>query len=160
MKALHYNMMRPEFLLGLMGGNVGELTMDSMRKTLEDTTPLCYVTYTVLMEANIERMIELQDKLLRNGTPDAFRMAMRLHLSTQFENMEANIDKADVDHMYNDGESIAVTFRSKKKAKEVKDVCNKEIVRYGSHHYRAKLKVMAEHLICEAERIDEDDDEE
>ena len=33
-------------------------------------------------------------KLLRNGTPDAFRMAMRLHLSTQFENMEANIDKA------------------------------------------------------------------
>jgi len=122
MKALHYNMMRPEFLLGLMGGNVGELTMDSMRKTLEDTTPLCYVTYTVLMEANI--------------------------------------DKADVDHMYNDGESIAVTFRSKKKAKEVKDVCNKEIVRYGSHHYRAKLKVMAEHLICEAERIDEDDDEE
>lgn len=33
--------------------------------------------------------------LLRNGTPDAFRMAMRLHLSTQFENMETNIDKAD-----------------------------------------------------------------
>ena len=32
--------------------------------------------------------------LLRNGTPDAFRTAMRLHLSTQFENMEANIDKA------------------------------------------------------------------
>ena len=32
--------------------------------------------------------------LLRNGTPDAFRMAMRLHLSTQFENMEANIEKA------------------------------------------------------------------
>ena len=33
--------------------------------------------------------------LLRNGTPDAFRMAMRLHLSTQFENMEANIEKAE-----------------------------------------------------------------
>ena len=33
--------------------------------------------------------------LLRNGTPDAFRTAMRLHLSTQFENMTANIDKAD-----------------------------------------------------------------
>ncbi len=32
--------------------------------------------------------------LLRNGTPDAFRMAMRLHLSTQFENMDANIEKA------------------------------------------------------------------
>lgn len=32
--------------------------------------------------------------ILRNGTPDAFRTAMRLHLGTQFENMEANIDKA------------------------------------------------------------------
>lgn len=32
--------------------------------------------------------------LLRNGTADAFRMAMRLHLKTQFENMEALVDKA------------------------------------------------------------------
>lgn len=31
--------------------------------------------------------------LLRNGTPDAFRMAMRLHLKTQFENMEAIVDR-------------------------------------------------------------------
>ena len=30
--------------------------------------------------------------LLRTGTPDAFRMAMRLHLSTQFENMELILD--------------------------------------------------------------------
>ena len=34
--------------------------------------------------------------LLRNGTPDAFRMAMRLHLNTQFVNMSANIDKANL----------------------------------------------------------------
>ena len=34
--------------------------------------------------------------ILRNGTPDAFRTAMRLHLGTQFENMERNIDKAKV----------------------------------------------------------------
>lgn len=32
--------------------------------------------------------------LLRNGTPDAFRMAMRLHLKTQFENMETLVEKA------------------------------------------------------------------
>ena len=32
--------------------------------------------------------------LLRNGTADAFRMAMRLHLKTQFENMEVLVDKA------------------------------------------------------------------
>lgn len=31
--------------------------------------------------------------LLCNGTPDAFRMAMRLHLKTQFENMEDILDK-------------------------------------------------------------------
>ena len=30
--------------------------------------------------------------LLRTGTPDAFRMAMRLHLSTQLNNMEAILD--------------------------------------------------------------------
>lgn len=32
--------------------------------------------------------------LLCNSTPDAFRMAMRLHLKTQFENMETLVDKA------------------------------------------------------------------
>lgn len=32
--------------------------------------------------------------LLRNSTADAFRMAMRLHLKTQFENMEMLVDKA------------------------------------------------------------------
>jgi len=31
--------------------------------------------------------------LLRTGTADAFRMAMRLHLNTQFENMELILDK-------------------------------------------------------------------
>lgn len=31
--------------------------------------------------------------LLRNGTPDSFRMAMRLHLETQFEKMEAILEK-------------------------------------------------------------------
>lgn len=32
--------------------------------------------------------------ILRTGTPDAFRTAMRLHLKTQFDNMEQNLDKA------------------------------------------------------------------
>ena len=31
--------------------------------------------------------------LLRSGTADAFRMAMRLHLTTQFVNMESILDK-------------------------------------------------------------------
>lgn len=34
--------------------------------------------------------------LLRNGTPDAFRMAMRLHLKTQFDNMESILDKPQI----------------------------------------------------------------
>ena len=31
--------------------------------------------------------------LLRSGTPDAFRMSMRLHLNTQFDNMESILEK-------------------------------------------------------------------
>lgn len=31
--------------------------------------------------------------LLRNGNPESFRTAMRLHLSTQIDNMEQNLDK-------------------------------------------------------------------
>lgn len=34
--------------------------------------------------------------LLRTGTPDAFRMAMRLHLSSQLQNMEAILDSVPV----------------------------------------------------------------
>ena len=31
--------------------------------------------------------------ILRTSTPDAFRMGMRLHLKTQFDNMETILDK-------------------------------------------------------------------
>ncbi|MBR4756625.1 MAG: FadR family transcriptional regulator [Bacteroidales bacterium] len=46
-------------------------------------------------ERNVVSHIGLYN-LLRTGTPDAFRMAMRLHLSTQFENMWVNIEKASL----------------------------------------------------------------
>lgn len=36
--------------------------------------------------------------LLCNGTADSFRMAMRLHLKTQFENMEKILDKAQLNN--------------------------------------------------------------
>lgn len=46
---------RPEFLLELMAsGDVDALTMQNMKLALHDTTPLCYCTYTVLMEADID----------------------------------------------------------------------------------------------------------
>lgn len=34
-------------------------------------------------------------EVLRFGSPDSFRIAMRLHLNTQFENMEKILDKTD-----------------------------------------------------------------
>ncbi|MFA6851333.1 MAG: FCD domain-containing protein [Selenomonadaceae bacterium] len=37
-------------------------------------------------------------EVLRAGTPDSFRMAMRLHLNTQFDNMEKILDKTDKSH--------------------------------------------------------------
>ena len=121
MKRHKLNVTRPEFLLNLMsGGDVDALTMQNMKKSLHDTTPLCYCVYTVLMEADIH--------------PD------------------------DVEAMYNDGESIAVTFYSKNTAKEVKDLCNKEIVRYGSKQYKVKLKVRDKHLVAEVSEIEPDED--
>ena len=43
-------------------------------------------------ERNIISHVDLYN-LLRSGTADAFRMAMRLHLTTQFVNMESILDK-------------------------------------------------------------------
>ena len=110
----------------MTGGDVDALTMQNMKKSLRDTTPLCYCTYTVLMEADI--------------------------------------DQDDVESMNNDGESIAITFRSKSVAKQAREICNKEVVRYGSKKYQVKLKLRDRHLISEVKEIepndgdDEDDD--
>ncbi len=49
---------------------------------------------SLIRERNVVSHIGLYN-LLRTGTPDSFRTAMRLHLNTQFENMWKNIDKAD-----------------------------------------------------------------
>jgi len=43
-------------------------------------------------EQNVISHVDLYN-LLRSGNADAFRMAMRLHLSTQFANMESILDK-------------------------------------------------------------------
>lgn len=70
--------------------------------------------------------------------------------------MEADIDKADIESMNNDGESIAITFRKKSIATEVKTLCNKEVVRYGKHKYKVKLKARDKHLIAEVKRLEPD----
>ncbi|MCM1532571.1 MAG: hypothetical protein NC114_09915 [Ruminococcus flavefaciens] len=79
--------------------------------------------------------------------------------------MEANIDKGDIEAVNNDGESLAITFRKKSIAAEVKELCNKEVVRYGKHKYKVKLKARDKHLIAEVQQLepdpkDDDSDEE
>lgn len=79
--------------------------------------------------------------------------------------MEANIDKSDIEAVNNDGESLAITFRKKSIAAEVKELCNKEVVRYGKHKYKVKLKARDKHLIAEVQQLeldpqDDDSDEE
>ena len=45
---------RPKYSLGLMGGSYDDLTMAGMRKTLRDCNEVCYVAYTVMMDADID----------------------------------------------------------------------------------------------------------
>ena len=102
-----------------MGGNYEELTMANMRKALKDHNEVCYVAYSVLMDADI--------------------------------------DEHDVVRIHTDGESVAVTLKNAKQAKSVKELCNKTEVRYGSHFYRAKIKVQDKHVIVEAKEMETED---
>jgi len=72
--------------------------------------------------------------------------------------MAANIDQDDILATNDDGESIAVTFRSKKMAKAVRDLCRDTVVRYGSTNYIVKLKVRDNHLIGEVKAVKDEDD--
>lgn len=69
--------------------------------------------------------------------------------------MDADVDPDDIETAHNDGESIALAFYSKRKAKEVKNLCNKETVRYGNHLYTMHLKVRDRYLIAEIDGVKE-----
>jgi len=73
--------------------------------------------------------------------------------------MDANIDKDDIESVNNDGESLAITFRKKSIAAEVKDLCKKEVVRYGKHKYKIKIKIRDKHLIAEVQQLEPEDDD-
>ncbi|WP_301067110.1 hypothetical protein [uncultured Duncaniella sp.] len=73
--------------------------------------------------------------------------------------MEADIDKSDIEFVNNDGESIAIKFRNKTIPVEVKKLCNKEVVRYGKHKYKVKLKVRDKNLIAEVKQLEPDSDD-
>lgn len=74
--------------------------------------------------------------------------------------MDADVDMDDILATNDDGESIAITFRSKKIAKAVRDLCKDTVVRYGSTEYQVKLKVRDNHLIGEVKEVaDKDSDD-
>ena len=76
--------------------------------------------------------------------------------------LDADIDPKDIITMDNDGEAIAITFKNKSIPKEVKEKCNKELVRYGKKIYRIELKVKDRFLICESKfhkEYNEDEDD-
>lgn len=67
--------------------------------------------------------------------------------------MDANVDEDDVSRIHTDGESVAITLRSSKLAKHVKDACKKTTVRYGTRFYRPIIKVHDKHVIIELEKL-------
>lgn len=110
---------RPKYSLGLMGDSYEDLSMGSMRRLFKEANDVCYVAYTVLMDADIQ--------------------------------------ESDVVRVHTDGESVAVTLRSGKLAKRVKELCNKEEVRYGVHFYKARIKVRDKIIIVEVEELESED---
>lgn len=71
--------------------------------------------------------------------------------------MDADIQEEDVVRIHTDGESVAVTLRSAKLAKSVKEMCNKEYFRYGAHFYRAHIKARDKIVIVETEELETED---
>lgn len=73
--------------------------------------------------------------------------------------MEADIKRKDILEMHVDEDSVAITFRKKSIAEDVRDACNKETVIYGDVEYRVRLKVKGNHLIAEVEQTKTKNDE-
>lgn len=48
------NLTRPKYSLALIGESYENLTMKSMRRVLKEGNEVCYVAYTVLMDADIQ----------------------------------------------------------------------------------------------------------
>jgi len=63
--------------------------------------------------------------------------------------MIADIDRDDIISSSSDGESIAITFRSKKIAKHIMELSDDCVVRYGTAAYQVHLKLRDNHIIAE-----------
>ena len=62
---------RPTFLLHLMGGEYDQISTESMRRPLCDSTILSYCAYTVLMEVDLRE--DMIDKVSEDGESVAIR---------------------------------------------------------------------------------------
>lgn len=70
---------------------------------------------------------------------------------------DADLNDSDVIRIHTDGESVAVTLKSSKLAKRVKELCNKTVVRYGTHFYDVKIKARDNIVIIDVQESDDVD---
>lgn len=81
---------RPVFLMHLMGGDIQQLSNETMRKPLSDNTILSYCAYTVLMEANLS-----EDQIDRI-TDDGESVAIRFRKSVDVRSVAGRCNKETV----------------------------------------------------------------
>lgn len=104
--------------------------------------------------------------LMTGGDPSELTMAsMRRHIydlnhisyCVYTALLKADIDMDDIIGTNDDGESIAITFRSKKIAKTVRELCEDTVVRYGKTKYQVKLKVRDNNIVGEVKALSEEE---
>ena len=69
--------------------------------------------------------------------------------------MDADVAISEIVSLSPDKDSIAITFKSKERAKEVRSLCGRELVRFGKSIYQVRLKLRDKHLIASCEEIDD-----
>ena len=73
--------------------------------------------------------------------------------------MDADVNFADILSAHNDGESIAITFRSRAIAERVVNSREDVVIRYGSHSYVTRMKNHGSYVIVRAELLPEPEEE-
>lgn len=67
--------------------------------------------------------------------------------------IESDLDKSKIKAVNCDGETVALQLTSKALAKEVKEECNKEEIRFGCGIYKIKVKVDGANVFVSAEYL-------
>lgn len=67
--------------------------------------------------------------------------------------IESNLDRSQIKAVNSDGETIALQLTSKSLAKQVKEECHKEEIRFGVGIYKIKVKVDGVNVFVSAEYL-------